>query len=95
MEKIKFTYYAKVNGEEKEVRKSSHEYHFACLEIRMFAKTKKQLMSRIHSELFFGLSSKGCAFRIYRTSAELAELKSQREKLYDKYVSQIVEVYTK
>ena len=94
MENKKFTYYAKINGKEKEVRKSSHEYHFASLEARMFAKTKEQLLSRLHSELFFGLNNRG-AFRIYRTEAETKEARIRAEKMYEEYASKIVEVYAK
>lgn len=47
---MKHTYYAIVDGKEKIVRKSEHEYHFFGL--GSFAKTKEEVIARAHSYFF-------------------------------------------
>lgn len=103
-----FTYYAKIDGKEVQLRKSTHEYHFASLTAGMYAKTRQALESRIHTETFHLVNyyKKIGFYSTYDASTQITtkhSLNSEEfkkriqfaEQLEKKYIDSIVEVYTK
>ena len=100
----KKTYYAMIDGQEKMVRKSAHDYHWASIECNMMAETKEKLLSRMHSEFFYQYnylkrvgSWNGVTGRFPRkaTSEELEKAYRKAEDDYNYYSKFIVEIYTK
>lgn len=92
---MKKTYYAIIDGKEIKMRTSEHEYHFSTKGGKMMAKTKEELMKRIHTYCYDNYNWCVKHSRIKRTKEELELIKEECEQKYQKWILGIVEVYTK